>query len=118
MKKVLIVDDDHDILSLVEMILSMNNFGVQAISQWQQIDNSITSFSPDIILLDVSLNGADGRDICKRLKTDSTTKNIPIVLFSAHADVATSLQDCNAQGFIAKPFGIENLVTTLQSAVG
>jgi len=114
MKKVLVVDDDNDILTLVETILSMNNFGVEAISRWESIDDSIINFSPDLILLDVSLNGADGRDICKKIKSAINTQHIPVILFSAHAEIENSFKDCNAQGFIAKPFEIPQLIDTLQ----
>ena len=117
MKKILVVDDDNDILSLVETVLSMNDFGVEAISRWENIPQSISSFEPDLILLDVSLIGADGRDICKKLKAAIETQHIPIILFSAHADVANNFQDCQAQGFIAKPFEVSYLVRTLQSII-
>lgn len=115
MKKVLVVDDDLDILALVQMLLTMNNYGVEAISKWELIDERIEKFSPDIILLDVSLSGADGRDICKRLKSAEVTKQIPIILFSAHADVANNYTECNAQAFVAKPFDISHLVEVLDS---
>jgi DNA-binding response OmpR family regulator len=117
MKKVLVVDDDNDILNLVEMILAMNNFGVDAISQWEMIDDRIMNFHPDIILLDVSLNGADGRDLCKKIKSAASTQHIPIILFSAHAEVANNFGECLAQGFIAKPFEISHLVKTLRSTL-
>jgi len=115
MKKVLVVDDDEDILMLVKMLLTINNFNVEAISKWEQIDDRVENFLPNIILLDVSLSGADGRDICKRLKSSEATKQIPIILFSAHADVANSYRDCNAQAFIAKPFDISHLIEVLDS---
>ena len=115
MKKILVVDDDNDILMLVQMVLSMNSFTVEAISKWEDIDDRITNFSPGLILLDVSLSGADGRDICKKLKSQEETKHIPIVLFSAHADVANSFKECNAQAFIAKPFELSHFIETLDS---
>ena len=115
MKKVLVVDDDQDILTLVQMVLSMNNFTVEAISRWEEISNRIQNFKPDIILLDVALIGADGREICKQIKSATETKDIPVILFSAHADVADSLEESMAQGFISKPFEISHLVKTLQS---
>src|ERR1044071_9541897 len=115
MKKVLVVDDDKDILMLVEMLLTMNNFKVETISKWEEVDERIQSFLPNIILLDVSLSGADGRDICKRLKSANGTQHIPVVLFSAHADVANNFKDCNAQAFIAKPFEIDHLIEVLDS---
>jgi DNA-binding response OmpR family regulator len=115
MKKILVVDDDNDILALVQMLLTLNNFKVEAIAKWELIDDRIEKFSPDIILLDVSLSGADGRDICRRLKAAEETKQIPIVLFSAHADVASSFAECNAQAFVAKPFDISHLIEVLDS---
>jgi DNA-binding response OmpR family regulator len=63
MNKILVVDDDPDILTLVETILTMHNFSVKAILKWECIDNSLSNFKPDLVLLDVSLSGADGRDI-------------------------------------------------------
>lgn len=115
MKRILVVDDDNDILNLVEMVLSRNNFIVTGISRWEDIYDSIKKFNPDLILLDVMLIGADGREICRQIKTASETKHIPVILFSAHAEVANSLEESLAEGFIAKPFEINSLVQTLRS---
>lgn len=115
MKRVLVVDDDQDILTLVEIVLTMHDFQVETLLKWENIEERILAFSPNLILLDVALNGADGRDICKKLKASEKTKNIPVILFSAHADVAASYRECNAQGFIAKPFEIAYLIHTLES---
>jgi DNA-binding response OmpR family regulator len=83
MKKVLVVDDDQDILTLVEITLSMNNFEVQAISRWEEIKDKIKSFQPDLILLDVALIGADGREICKQIKQPTKQKYSCYPVFSA-----------------------------------
>src|SRR5215510_13661272 len=104
MKKILVVDDDVDILTLVRMTLCMNDFEVEAISRWEEINDSILSFSPDLILLDVSLVGADGRDICKQIKQSQETQHIPVILFSANAEMGNNLNECKAQAFIAKPY--------------
>lgn len=115
MKKILVVDDDPDILTLVKIVLSRNNFIVEGITKWEIIDDSIRNFEPDIILLDVALVGADGRELCKKIKTASATKHIPVILFSANAEMEQSLEESLAQGFIAKPFEISYLVETLRS---
>lgn len=117
MKKVLIVDDDTDILSLVEMLLSRNNYSVQAIPKWQDITNTINSFSPDLILLDVSLSGADGRDICKRLKESRETQRIPVILFSAHHNLANDTRECMADGLVTKPFEVPYLLETIRKNI-
>jgi DNA-binding response OmpR family regulator len=114
MNKILVVDDDTDILSLVEIVLTMNDFSVEAISRWEKIDDSIEHFKPDLILLDVSLAGADGRDICKSLKHTNETQHLPVILFSANVEMGKYLQDCDAQAFIAKPFELSHLLDTIK----
>jgi DNA-binding response OmpR family regulator len=115
MNKILVVDDDTDILGLVEIMLHSNNYDVKAISRWQEISNSILIFRPDLVLLDVSLGGADGREICKSIKLAKETKDLPVVLFSANPDMGKFIEDCQAQSFIAKPFEIKNLLGTISN---
>lgn len=117
MNKILIVDDDIDILTLVKMTLTMNDYNVEAISRWENIDTSIESFNPDLILLDVSLGGADGREICKRLKSQTETQEIPVILFSANIEMGRSVDDCNAQAFIAKPYDLQNFLQTIKTTI-
>lgn len=113
MKRILAVDDDNDILQLLEMVLKLHSFHVNTISKWQDIDDSIASFKPDLILLDVSLGGADGRDICKKLKKQEHTRHIPVILFSANFQSEETIRACDAQAFIAKPFNLSDLVNTI-----
>jgi DNA-binding response OmpR family regulator len=114
MNKILVVDDDPDILTLVQTILTMHNFSVEAILKWECIDNSLNNFKPDLILLDVSLSGADGRDICKRIKQAKETEHLPVILFSANARMGNDIENCHAQDFIAKPFDLSHLLSTIQ----
>lgn len=117
MNKILVVDDDTDILAVVEIVLNMNNFTVHAISKWNDINNAIESFSPDLILLDVALGGADGRVICKQLKQSNETQHIPIILFSAHYDLVNNIQECMANGVITKPFETSYLLETIRKNI-
>ena len=108
--KVLIVDDDRDILTVLQILLTQNNYIVEGIFKWELINETIEVFVPDLILLDISLVGADGRIICKQLKERADTKHIPIILFSANMHVEKNFMEYNANDFIAKPFEIDNLV--------
>ena len=110
MKKILVVDDDIDILTVVQLVLETNGFEVVAISNWQQIYTQIDIFKPDLILLDVSLGTQDGRNICKQLKSANNTKHISIILFSANYNVEKSISECLADSFISKPFDIKDLI--------
>jgi DNA-binding response OmpR family regulator len=117
MKKVLIVDDDTDILTVVQLILKKNQYTVKAIPKWQDIPNTIKSFSPDLILLDVALSGADGREICKQLKLSNETQHIPVILFSAHHDLANHARGFMADGVVTKPFEVSYLLETIRKNI-
>jgi len=115
MDKILVVDDDVDILTLVKMTLNMNGFDVETLSRWEKIDNTIQEFVPDLILLDVSLGGADGREICKRIKTTRETEHIPVILFSANIEMEKSIDRCHAQAFISKPYELDYFINTIKA---
>jgi DNA-binding response OmpR family regulator len=115
MNKILVLDDDPDILSLVETILNMNDFNVKGILKWEEIFSKLSEFKPDLVLLDVMLNGADGRDICKKIHSDRNTRHIPVVLFSANPEMQNHIDDCGAKDFVAKPFEISGLLKTIRT---
>jgi DNA-binding response OmpR family regulator len=110
MSKILVVDDDVDILSVMEILLSMKGFDVEVTSKGENTIPKIESFKPDLILLDVLISGHDGRTICKELKTNKSTKDIPVIMFSAHPGAAATIGDYGADDFIAKPFDVNNLM--------
>ena len=116
MYKILIVDDDVDLLEITALILKMNNFKVEAIGNWEKIQLSISVFKPDLILLDVSLDGdADGRIICRQIKTADATKHIAVLLFSGNYNIKHTLPQYLPDGFLAKPFEAVRLVQEINS---
>jgi DNA-binding response OmpR family regulator len=114
MNKILVVDDDPDILTLVETILTLHHFKVESTLKWEDIDNRLINSKPDLVLLDISLPGADGRDICKKIKQSKETRHLPVILFSANVRMESDLESCQAQDFIAKPFELSHLVQTIK----
>ena len=117
MKKILVVDDDVEILSVVDLVLTFNKFDVVTTPHWQDIDPFIKTFSPDLILLDVSLGDADGRDICEKLKNADETKNIPIILFSANHNFINDAKGCKPDGTVTKPFDVPVLIETIRNNI-
>ena len=111
------VDDDIDILTLVKTILSVNQFTVETISKWENIHPGVEKFQPDLILLDVSLSGADGTEISRQLKQKSETQHIPVILFSANIEMAKKVADCGAQGYLSKPFMIKDLLQMIRANI-
>ena len=118
MKRVLIVDDDIDILDVLKVVLKFHGFEVITTQSGNNVISESISFSPDLILLDVFLSGIDGRDICNTLKENPETKKIPVIMFSAHSNKNEILQYCNADDFIAKPFDINDLVGKINGLIG
>ena len=115
MKKILVIDDELEIRRVVEIILKKNDYLVEAISKWEYLTYSVQYFKPDLILLDVSLGGADGRDICLKLKTSKKTAHIPIILFSAHHNLIENLNGCKPDAVIPKPFDTSHLLETIKN---
>ncbi|MEO5650197.1 MAG: response regulator [Ginsengibacter sp.] len=111
MSRLLIIDDDKDLLTIVKSFLQKRGFDVSVYSDWESASVSIRAHEPQIILLDVFLPGVDGLEVCKRLKSSSYTRHIPIIIFSGYPRVAeTAIYEFGADDFIAKPFEVNDLV--------
>jgi len=113
-KKILIVDDDPDILEAVGMLLELEGFSVTTSTRGEDAEKLKGNY-PDLILLDVLLSGKDGRTIAKHLKQQTNTRNIPIVMMSAHPSAHTTIKEYLADDFIPKPFELDHLVGTIKS---
>lgn len=112
MKKILVVDNDPDMLNIVDLMLTRHNFIVKTTTKWQIIAKTIKAFIPDLILIDIDLGGADGGEICSKLKKSKETQHLPVILFSALMP-EDYLKACNAQGFLNKPFETSDLLNII-----
>ncbi len=114
MKKILIVDDDKDILTVVELLLTAQNYTVETVFNPANILEKVKTFNPELILMDVNMGQHDGREICKLLKSDTTIKHIPVILFSAMQNLQETHRECEATDFIAKPFDPLELIKKIE----
>lgn len=112
--KVLIMDDEPDILDAMALILDDFGYGVKTSTTGSNVFEMVDVFQPDVVLIDVLMAGQDGRDICKTLKASDQTKNLPVIMVSAHPTVKESVFAAGADDFVAKPFDIHDLVETIQ----
>lgn len=110
MARILVVDDDPDILSVMEILLTMKGFTVDVTPRGETTIDKIESFKPDLVLLDVLISGHDGRVICKEIKSLEHLKHLPVLMLSAHPGAAATISDYGADGFISKPFDVDNLM--------
>jgi DNA-binding response OmpR family regulator len=109
-KRLLILDDDKDILDVMHQIFSGEGYEVKTIENADNILNDIKNYHPDIILLDYILKGINGGEICHQIKVNETTCTIPIIIITAYSKVINSLGDYGCDSFVSKPFEITELV--------
>ncbi|MEP6596272.1 MAG: response regulator [Ginsengibacter sp.] len=107
MKRILIIDDDEDLVDVVKYILITKGFHVQTHPNSQNVSDVVKNYNPDLIFLDIRLYGESGTDICRELKRKY---NIPIILFSADTRLGEAFADCDADGFLEKPFDLTDLL--------
>jgi DNA-binding response OmpR family regulator len=115
MKKILIVDDDNDILEITSRILKFEGFQVKTHSTGLHVPEIVQQYQPDLILLDIRLPGKLGTEVCKEVK--SYNRYLPVLFFSAHAKEGDILDECGADGFIKKPYDMKLLVSTINQHV-
>ena len=113
MKKIFVVDDERSILEAIEFMLVEEGYMVKTSVKGSDLLR-LNGDLPDIIILDVLLSGEDGREIARKLKMQNKTKNIPIVMVSAHPNAKESVVACGADVFIPKPFDIDDLLNTIK----
>lgn len=117
MSKILILDDSIDLLEILKYFLEQKEYEVEIVNRQEDLLPTIKSFSPDLIIIDVWLQGDDGREICKELRNNVETKYLCILLFSASAKNLKNFKECGANGFIEKPFGLNEIVTKIEATL-
>lgn len=112
-KRIFILDDDKDILDSIRMVLECKGYQVYTSAHAENV-NSISEKAPDLILIDLWMSGADGSDICRQFKQNIHTRHIPVVVVSASANIKAISEKCGADGYISKPFEINDLIAAIQ----
>ncbi len=115
-KKILVVDDEDNIVTILEARLMANGYEVVTAADGQEGLNKARSEKPDLIILDIMLPKLDGYKVCRMLKFDDQYKHIPIILFSARtqdSDQEVGKQQ-GADAYVTKPFQPEALLNKIK----
>src|SRR5436309_400878 len=112
MRKVIVVEDDDDILFVVSYMLERSGYFVLPVVVGELVIEEVLMMQPDLILMDINLRTCDGRELCLELKTLYHLQT-PILLFSANVHLASTVHLYKADGFIPKPFDWDELVSTV-----
>lgn len=118
-QRVVVVDDEEDILELVEYNLAKEGFYVECVTTGEAAIKQARDGKPDVLVLDLMLPGVDGLEVCRTLKNDPDTRNIPIVMLTAkgdEADIVTGLE-LGADDYITKPFSPKVLVARVRAVL-
>jgi two-component system, OmpR family, alkaline phosphatase synthesis response regulator PhoP len=121
-KKILLVDDDPDFVGAIRVMLEVNGFEVAVAHDGREGLEKAGEFHPDLIVLDMMMPVMNGREACRRLKSDPATKKIPVILLTGIADHVTTtpythrdVLDSDAEEYISKPVQNKLLLETIKS---
>jgi two-component system response regulator VicR len=110
-KRILVIDDDEDILEILRIIFQEEGYDV-VLSNTGNTADQIEVIHPDLILLDIRIAGSEkkGTEICAEIKEKYKGEPYPVILVSAEDDLRLLAKNCGADAFIAKPFDLNNLL--------
>lgn len=112
-RKMLIVDDDRDLVELLRDSFDADGrFDVRTVNNGFDAGMMVKEYHPDIIILDVMLPDINGKEVCQRVRSDSTLDDVKIICISGmvEAEKVQELRDAGANDFVQKPFEVETLI--------
>ena len=114
LKRILIIDDDPDLRTVMNISLKKHGYMVDTASKREEVHDKLLEFNPTVVLLDVMLSGHDGRNICREIKEMEEMKDVPVIMVSAHPGAAENISSYGADDFIGKPFNVETLIEKVE----
>jgi len=109
-----VVDDDSGVLEAIKIILVDSGFKVKTIMRADEFEKVMTSFRPDLVMLDIWMPKISGEELCRKIKGNDDLKKIPVVLLSASNRTEKISKKCKADDYLTKPFDMEDLIETVK----
>jgi two-component system cell cycle response regulator DivK len=113
-KRVLIYDDDVEILMVCKVILENQDYVVETLMSCEKVITDIEAFKPHLILMDLWIPKSGGENAINLIRENPLTNKIPVILFSANDEIEKISQRVNASGFLKKPFDISQFIETIE----
>lgn len=113
-KRILVIDDDTDLLAVLEFLLPDYGYIVSTCNTGDNFFQRIEEFCPNLILLDMNLGENDGREICQSIKSAAHTVSIPVIMISADDTIYDTLSEFGANDVISKPFNFDKLTKMIE----
>ncbi len=109
MKKILVIDDDEDVLLMLETFLQLKGYQPRVSHSCSEGLEIFYAFRPHVVLLDVNVGSEDGRDMCRKIKEQAEYRHIPVIMISANSNGLRSYTDYGADAVLEKPFNFQKL---------
>ena len=108
-KTVMIADDNQGILDVMRVILENKDYIVVTTNDGRDV-LKMKAPLPDLLFLDLMLSGTDGRDLCRELKSNKKSRDLPILMLSANSELEAISEACGADGYLSKPFDMNDML--------
>lgn len=115
--KLLIVDDSDALLETLQFILERDGYEVRTLNNIATIYEEINKFQPHLLIIDICINGEDGREVCRELRKMIQNKDLYILVFSGFTQHLADYKSYHADDFIEKPFELKNLLEKIKSVI-
>ncbi len=117
--KILIIEDDRDIAEMIEYNLQREGYVVLKVFDGQEALPAVTRHRPDLVILDIMLPSVDGLDICKALRRDETTIDLPIIMLTAKSQESDKVigLELGADDYVTKPFSPRELMARVKAVL-
>ena len=116
LKRILMLDDNPDILDVVKEALLYEKFEVNVTTGSANFLEAVKAYKPDLLILDYKLHGPKGDEICRQVKKHSQLYDIPVIICSAYLNEGDSIS-CGCDAVITKPFGLDELIEKVNGLV-
>jgi two-component system cell cycle response regulator DivK len=116
-RKIIIFDDDEDILSICIYVLEEQGWEVHAFTDCNNVTEKVSGIHPDVILMDNWIPDAGGIIATQTLKKNDDLKNIPVIYFSANSDIQLLANHAGAESYLAKPFDLHQLENVINNVL-
>ena len=116
-KRILILDDNQDILEIVHETLAYEQFEVKSTGVASDVIPMMKDFDPHLVILDYRVAGTNGGEICRQIKSHPDHSEVPVIIFSAYINNTSELFAYGCDAIINKPFDLNQLVEKVNSLV-
>lgn len=117
MKRIVIIDDDKDILESLKLLLEASGYNIIGYPNAHIFLQDLSTPPPDLYLIDKQMPGMDGLALCQLLKEQAATRDIPVVIISASPNIRSLAKDSGASDIVEKPFSIKTLREVVRRAL-